>query len=431
MGPISYKIVVSLLEALISAIFIINLLKRRYHPLTQLGLWGAVALSVLVLAQFSFALGRITMVVSELLMSCMLHKDRKFKCISIYLLKEGVRLFSAALTYMIYRYITRGTMGFFGAFNNANITCFLLYLIIYSVQTSMVLQLMKGEKGVEVPWIMGSQVVLVVGESAAIAAVITASEADANLMHTPFAMVAVLFMVTANVSIGILIPYLLQKISLANNMIYGQELSNMEYKYYEMSVDNEKKIQLIRHDISNQIQTVYAMLQNGEHQRGLELINDLKSQYEQVETIVYCNNPLVNIILSNKKREAEEMQIEFQIRIRQDLQNINISDFDLSTVICNLLDNAIQGCESSGQSNPKLIIELLEKKQYLVIRVLNSCKVSMNIENTDQIKTTKNHSQAHGLGMPIIARITRKYRGDFIVSAQNGLFTATVVMSLK
>ncbi len=431
MGPICYKIVVSLLEASISAVFIINLLKRRYHPLTQLGLWAAAALSILVLGQFSFALGRITMVVSELLMCCMLHKDRKHKCIGIYMLKEGVRLFSAALTYVIYRHITKGTMGFFGAFNNTNVTCFLLYLIIYSVQTSMVLQLMKGEKGVEVPWVMGSQVVLVVGESAAIAAVITASEVGVNLMHTPFAMVAVLFMVTANVSIGILISYLLQKISLANNMIYGQELSNMEYKYYEMSVENEKKIQLIRHDISNQIQTVYAMFQNGEHQHGLELINELKSQYEQVETIVYCNNPLVNIILSNKKREAEGKQIEFRICIRQDLQNINISDFDLSTVICNLLDNAIQGCECSGQSNPKLIIELLEKKQYLVIRVLNSCKVSMNIENTDQIKTTKSHSQAHGLGMPIIAGIARKYRGDFIVSAQNGLFTATVVMSLK
>ena len=35
------------------------------------------------------------------------------------------------------------------------------------------------------------------------------------------------------------------------------------------------------------------------------------------------------------------------------------------------------------------------------------------------------------LGMPIISGIAKKYRGDFIVSAQNGIFTATVVMSIK
>ena len=147
--------------------------------------------------------------------------------------------------------------------------------------------------------------------------------------------------------------------------------------------------------------------------------------------MVYCNNPVVNIILSNKKNESEEKNIETHIRVKEDLENIPITDFDLSTVICNLLDNAIRGCICSEQSHPRLIVEILQKNQYLVVRVLNSCKIGMNIESTDSIETTKSNSTTHGLGMPIIAGIAKKYKGDFAVSAQNGIFTATVIMSLK
>ena len=147
--------------------------------------------------------------------------------------------------------------------------------------------------------------------------------------------------------------------------------------------------------------------------------------------MVYCNNPLINIILSNKKSEAEAENIETTIKVKPDLEALPITDLDLSTVICNLLDNAIRGCQDSAQSHPRMVVELLKKNQHLVVRVLNSCRIDMEIESTERIETTKTKGKAHGLGMPIITGIAQKYRGDFIVSAQNGIFTATVALSLK
>ncbi|MBQ2943202.1 MAG: GHKL domain-containing protein [Ruminococcus sp.] len=304
-------------------------------------------------------------------------------------------------------------------------------MLLFSVLTSIVLQFTKEHKGVEFPWVIGTQIVIGFGEVTAVLAVAVASGNEINSKESWFIIIAMVCMVAANISIGMLAPYLLKQVTMSTNMDYGKELSNMEYKYYEMSVENDRKIHAIRHDISNHIQTIYSLFSNGENRLGLELINELKTRYALVEQMVYCNNPVVNIILSNKKSEAEEKNIEFQIRVREDLDNMCITDFDLSTVICNLLDNAICGCVSSEHSHPRLVIEILQKNQYLVVRVLNSCKVGMNIESTDRIETTKSNSQTHGLGMPIIAGIAKKYRGDFIVSAQNGIFTATVVMSVK
>ena len=55
----------------------------------------------------------------------------------------------------------------------------------------------------------------------------------------------------------------------------------------------------------------------------------------------------------------------------------------------------------------------------------------MIVESTDRIETTKSNSQTHGFGMPIVSSVTKRYKGDFIVSAQNGIFTATAVLSIK
>lgn len=274
-------------------------------------------------------------------------------------------------------------------------------------------------------WCIGTQILTIIGTIFVGIAIIE------NTFKQPFLVFAVVFLSLSVLLMCILVPYLLQRISMSINIDYGKEFSNMEYKYYEISLENDKKIRAIRHDISNQIQTIYSLLKNGDNQKGLELIDELKSRYDYVNQIVYCNNPVVNIILSNKRTEAEKHGIETHIKVMTELENIPFSDYDLSTIICNLLDNAVRGCVCSNQSHPRMIVEILHKNNYLVIRVLNSCKVSMHIESTDRIATTKSGSQYHGIGMPIIAGIAKKYCGDFVVSAQNGIFTATVVLSMK
>ena len=186
---------------------------------------------------------------------------------------------------------------------------------MFSILISIVFQFTKERKGVEFPWVIGTQIVIGFGEATAVLAVAAASGGVINSKESWFIIIAMICMVAANVSIGMLAPYLLRQVTMSTNMDYGQELSSMEYKYYEMSVENDKKLHSIRHDISNHIQTIYSLFSNGENQRGLELINELKSRYALVDQMVYCNNPVVNIILSNKKSEAEEKNIETHIKV--------------------------------------------------------------------------------------------------------------------
>lgn len=431
MSPLLYEIIVYLVEALISGIFLINMLEEKYHKGLHVALWCEIVV-VAMLCTPSFSLIRIGVVAFlELIYTYFMFEDKPKKKISVFLFKEALLVTASLVSYALYSLFIENEAHFLSSCKSDNCTYCLLYLLLFSVLISIVFQFTKERKGVEFPWVIGTQVVIAFGEATAVLAVATASGGVINSKESWFIIIATVCMIAANVSIGMLAPYLLRQVTMSQNMDYGKELSSMEYKYYEMSVENDKKLHAIRHDISNHIQTIYSLFSNGENQRGLQLIDELKTRYSLVDQMVYCNNPVINIILSNKKSEAEEKNIETHIKVKENLDNMPITDFDLSTVICNLLDNAIRGCICSEQSHPRLIVEILQKNQYLVVRVLNSCKVGMNIESTDRIETTKSNSQTHGLGMPIIAGIAKKYRGDFIVSAQNGIFTATVVMSIK
>ncbi len=431
MSPIVYELIVYMVEALMSGIFMLNLLQAKYYKPLQLALWCEIVFLIILFTP-SYSLIRIGFIaVAELIFTLFLYENKIKERISLFVFKEVVVLLSSALSFGIYSGFINDEAKFAASCTSENCTYCLLYLINFSILISILFQFVKRARGVELPWVIGTQVVVGFGESAAILAVAKASSNAIDSQESGLIVVASVCMVAANISIGTLAPYLLRKISMSNNIDYGKELSNMEYKYYEMSVENDKKLLSIKHDISNHIQTVYSLLKNGENQRGMELINELKDRYMHVEPMLYCKNPVLNIILANKKREAEEWNIETHIKVKDELDGLPITDFDLSTVVCNLADNAIRGCINSEQSHPRFIIEILQKNQYLVIRILNSCKVSMNVENTDRIDTTKSNSQTHGFGMPIVAGIAKKYRGDFVVSAQNGIFTATVVMSMK
>ncbi len=430
MNSLLYEIIVYILEALVSVVFMQTLLIPKYNKLLHIVLWCQITMVIMFITP-SFTMVRIIVTaVAEFVFSLLMYENKFKRKLGVYFYKEALVLCSSAVAYLAYNLAIDKDADFFNICGTHDCTYCLMYLITLSVFISVAFQFTKETLSVECPWVIGTQLVIGVGEVLSILSVALSLGGTVNIVQSYLIIIACICMVAANTSVGILAPYLLKYINQIRNMDYGKQLSNMEYKYYEMAVENNRKMASVRHDISNHIQTVYSLFKSGNSDKAFDLIDELKSKYVTIDTIEYCNNPVVNIILSNKCTEAENQGIDVHIKCKP-IDQLPVSDFDLSTVFCNLLDNAISGCIDSQQSAPKLIVEISEKNQYFVLRILNSCKVSLNIESTDRIETTKHNSSSHGIGMPIVAGIAKKYRGDFVVSAQNGIFTATVIMSIK
>lgn len=431
MNSLVYEFLIYAFEALISYVFLLNVLETKYGK-TNTVIMGLEVAVVLLFCLPSFSITKIVVsVLAELIMVLVLFKGNVKKRLLIFVFKEIIVVVSSMLAFVFVLNFINREATFMTTCSSDDCTYCLLYILLFSILTSIVLQFYKKVRGKEFPWVVSTVILLAFGEVMAILSTAIHSSGRITYETEMFIVIATPCFIVANLSVGMLAPYLLEKINFSNNMDYGKELSNMEYKYYEMSVENEKKLNAIKHDISNHIQTISSLIETGQNRKGLELIDEIKMRYSYVDRLVYCNNSVINIILANKRAEAEKKGIEAQITIKDELDDLPFSDFDLSTVVCNLVDNAINGCIESDQPHPKLVVEILYKNQHLVIRVINTCKHSMNIENTDKIETTKFNRSKHGYGLPIVCGIAEKYKGDFMLSAQNGLFTATIVLPIK
>ena len=88
-----------------------------------------------------------------------------------------------------------------------------------------------------------------------------------------------------------------------------------------------------------------------------------------------------------------------------------IEPTDLSTILNNLLDNAVEAAEKSKEKFINVKVSLNEHNTK-VLTIINSCD-NEPVTKNDKLVTTKENSSGHGLGIKSVKRTLKNYNGDF------------------
>lgn len=147
----------------------------------------------------------------------------------------------------------------------------------------------------------------------------------------------------------------------------------------------------------------------------LETLSTLQHQMKQIREDLICANPYVNALLNAYLIEAKEKQISMQFEIKAELLK-GIDNYDLNTLLSNLLKNAVEASENS--ENPMVTLQLTEKAGLLMIRCCNnlaepSCPVKKRIQ---------------GQGLMIIDEILQRYQGTRSMKKDQNLAVAEVML---
>ena len=202
-------------------------------------------------------------------------------------------------------------------------------------------------------------------------------------------------------------------------------LKLMEYQT-EQSVQHLNEVRSIhsemrgyKHDFHHHLQTLKGQLEVGEIERALSYIEQLDNKLMNVDTLLKTGNVTLDAILSAKIAQAKAENIKLTVKANVP-DHLTISDVELSIIVGNLLENAIEAC-CSIEGDRFIRIYISMKGKMLYFSMLNSAGYKKEKMGT-LFMSRKNG--IHGFGLRRAKAILEKHGGWCKYNSEDGAFTS-------
>ena len=209
------------------------------------------------------------------------------------------------------------------------------------------------------------------------------------------------------------------------NLLLAEQIENTKQHISEV----EKlygDIRALKHDMGNHITVLENLMMKKETEECEKYLLELKAAWSESVAEIKTGNPVTDVILMQKQKEAEEKGIDFRCRFMYPADT-NINAFDVSVILNNAIANAFEGVKEC--ENPYISVSAYRKKNAYMMEVINCISKSVEIDNeTGLPETTKNDKGSHGYGLTNIRKVARKYQGDLEISQNKNIFTLTVML---
>ena len=209
-------------------------------------------------------------------------------------------------------------------------------------------------------------------------------------------------------------------------------ITNQEREYYykqcmlmQKAVDDS---QTFRHDFNNHMSILSEFIINDKLSSAIEYVNGLISSNKK-QAIIYSStgNIPIDSVLNYKLNDLNDKDIVVQMEINVPTE-LPIEIMDITTILTNLLDNAIYALQKSINEK-NLSISVKYSKGMLIIRISNSYDGIVLYEN-GEIITTKTNGDEHGKGLINVRKVAEKYNGLLKLSHNDQFFTSEVLLYL-
>lgn len=206
-----------------------------------------------------------------------------------------------------------------------------------------------------------------------------------------------------------------------------QHQEEQDKKYFEIIEQSNKDMRVFSHDIKNHLMQIRNLDNLDEVHKYIDKL------YPNVEKFTYTGiskNKMLDLIISKYSKLCEIKKIKFDVDVKT--SNLSyIDEVDLSTLMNNLLDNAVEAAENSENSFIQLTV-FAKNNMCDGLLIKNSCSISPETDN-GELKTVKNNKKYHGLGIKSINKIVKKYNAvyDWKYDEQRKIFETEIVFMKK
>lgn len=231
--------------------------------------------------------------------------------------------------------------------------------------------------------------------------------------------IVAIILINAGLWIFLMPWYIDKKISRFQNELVDRHYAEVETMY--------RKMRGWRHDYHNHIQALKAHMELNRYDEAKRYLDMLNDDLTTVDTVIKTGNVMVDAILNSKLTMIKEKGIHVDATAIVP-QDVPFSGIDLSVLIGNLLDNAMEACLQMTNKEERFIriyIDIVKKQLY--ISVTNSMNGRAKIKGLQYLSTK---TGLHGFGLIRIDRIAAKYGGFINRQNEEGVFATEVMLPL-
>ena len=212
------------------------------------------------------------------------------------------------------------------------------------------------------------------------------------------------------------------------NVILIEQIENM--KNHISAVEKlYDDIRGLKHDMGTHISVLENLVLKNDKKEFEKYLSELKEKWIESVTKIITGNPVTDVILTQKQKDAKEKGIDFICEFYYPTET-KINAFDVSVILNNAIANAMEG--TKGCKKPCVSIISYRKKNAYMIEVKNCIKQTVEIdEETGLPQTTKKDRGNHGFGLINIRKVARSYNGDIDIEQDESNFKLIIMLMVK
>ena len=204
------------------------------------------------------------------------------------------------------------------------------------------------------------------------------------------------------------------------NQLLEKQLDAQLAHYSDLTAQYEQ-IRAMRHDISHHLNTINALLQEGNLKAATEYSEQLLPMQTYISRLGKCQNPVVDAFLYSRMQDAEHRGVPVQADVSLPVE-LPVSNTDLIVAFGNLLDNALEAC--SGIPDAAITLRAHMDKGYLVIQESNPVRA----RQPQGKKPRRIPELERGVGFRVLSGLAAKYDGSFRHACENDTYTVTLLL---
>ena len=203
------------------------------------------------------------------------------------------------------------------------------------------------------------------------------------------------------------------------------DMLQMEGKRYRELREYMEETRTLRHDFRQHINIISGLFHSGQ----TEKLSDYLTEYTQKVgdmLVSYCANQAVDAIAAHYDAiaAAQETRISWSLDLPQELP---VLETDYCAVFGNLVENALRAVKNLP----------VEKREISVTsQMLSDLMLGLSVKNpyAGEIRFGKkglprSSREGHGVGLSSVKNTAKKYHGSLDVTAEDGIFSAVVLMN--